>query len=232
MTTDSIEANERLLEELQADCIRTTKEEVWEALTGDADIAGEMLIQMDGRNRGYWSVILGMHQLMEPEAYRVLLEGAWSLDHQYVQHNAFDYPLEGDEEEEDNDDGRGSFYRMKEVLQECFEYAAFDIPDDLPETLTVYRGCYGLDAYDTACGFSWTLSPETGAWFANRKPFRDIFAVAHYDEAKGPCLVKATINRSDVVLYTNDREEQEVVTFAVKPHDVERIPHEERALTA
>ena len=156
---------------------------------------------------------------MERNSYGEFLENAWDHDHQHVQSYAMNFPRE----DEDGEDCSGSFINMGEVLQECFEYAAFSIPDDLPETLTIYRGCYGLSPTDTACGYSWTTSRKTGAWFANRKPFRDVFPVAHYDEALGPCLVKATIKRSDVMLFTNAREEAEIVTFAVKPWEAEQI---------
>lgn len=221
MTSTNIAAAfDELIDAVLSDCIAEDRETVVKALFhNDPDAALSVLVSMNGDNRGYWAVKLGMDQLMEPTAYGAFLENAWDHDHQYVQQYAMNFPRE----DEDGEDCSGSFTNMGEVLKECFEYAAFPIPDDLPETLTVYRGCYGLNRIDTGCGYSWTTSRKTGAWFANRKPFRDIFAVAHYDEDLGPCLVKATIKRSDVMLFTNEREEQEVVTFAVKPWTVKQI---------
>ena len=211
---------DELIDAVLSDCIAEDRKTVINALfNDDPDAARSVVYSMNGDNRGFWAVKLGMDQVMERTAYGAFLENAWDHDHQHVQSYAMNFPRE----DEDGEDLSGSFLNMGEVLEECFEYAAFPIPDDIPETLTVYRGCYGLNPVDTACGYSWTTSRKTGAWFANRKPFRDVFAVAHYDEAHGPCLVKATIKRSDIMLFTNEREEQEVVTFAIKPWEAEQI---------
>lgn len=65
------------------------------------------------------------------------------------------------------------------------------LKQELPEEMTIYRGGHEE-------GFSWTLSREVGEWFSNR-----------FDEDT-PFLEKV-IKKSDVLFYTNDRNEEEVV---------------------
>ena len=224
-TTTKLKCSRELLDSIQHDTINLSHEDIETALNGDADKAATLCFRMNGSNRGYWAVKFGMERLMHPKAYRSFLENAWDHDHQHVQNTAFSYGVITDKyDPEYNEDSLdGCFTLMESNLKQCFEYAAFPIPADLPETLTIYRGCYRLNAIDTACGFSWTLSKKTGEWFAKRVPFRDVFAVAHIGSSDGPTLVKTTIKREDVAMFTNGREEQEIVTFAVDLQNIEEI---------
>lgn len=73
------------------------------------------------------------------------------------------------------------------------------LTNDLPDQFTAYRA--GKED-----GFSWTLSKEVAEWFQQR--FKAQFG-------KVPFLER-TFKRSDVVFYTNDRNEQEVVILPQK----------------
>lgn len=67
----------------------------------------------------------------------------------------------------------------------------------LPNELTIYRG-YQRGRGRT--GISWTLVKETAAWFARRWP------------GKGePMVVVGRCNKTDVLGYTNGRNEQEII---------------------
>jgi hypothetical protein len=68
------------------------------------------------------------------------------------------------------------------------------LTEDLPDTFTAYRA--GKED-----GFSWTLDKEVANWFHNR--FKSQFG-------KIPFLTKE-FTKEDVVFYTNDRNEKEVV---------------------
>ena len=65
------------------------------------------------------------------------------------------------------------------------------LKEELPEEMTVWRGGH--------CeGFSWTLSREIGEWFVER-----------FGEETP--LLSMKVKKSDVLFYTNDRHEEEVV---------------------
>lgn len=73
------------------------------------------------------------------------------------------------------------------------------LTDGLPDRFTAYRA-------GKADGFSWSLDKKTADWFHNR--FKSQFGNI-------PFLTK-TFTKDDVVFYTNDRNEQEVVIIPVK----------------
>ena len=64
----------------------------------------------------------------------------------------------------------------------------------LPLNLWVYRG-------GTPYGFSWTLSRENACWFANR------FSIVGF----GQPVYALPINREDVIWYSDERGEEEIV---------------------
>jgi len=63
----------------------------------------------------------------------------------------------------------------------------------LPNEMTVYRG-------GEPDGFSWTLSRETGEWFSQR-----------FGQDLPLCSMK--VKKEDILFFTNDREESEVIVF-------------------
>ncbi len=68
---------------------------------------------------------------------------------------------------------------------------------ELPEQVTVYRGCSPLNEE----GFSWTLDQEKAEWFANR------FSRA------GSKVMKVTVPKSEIVAYLGGRGESEVILY-------------------
>ena len=78
-----------------------------------------------------------------------------------------------------------------------------------PEVLTVYRGCGTTKALK---GMSWTLSEEKARWFADR-----------FATGRGGVTYRAKIKKEDIVAYTNNRGEQEVIVDYRKIFDVERL---------
>lgn len=83
------------------------------------------------------------------------------------------------------------------LMMEPAELEAFD---QLPEVLTVYRGCYALNKW----GFCWSLNRA----IAERFPFCN-----RYGGEGRPLLVKATLKKSQVAALKLDRNEAEIVTF-------------------
>ena len=83
---------------------------------------------------------------------------------------------------------------------------------ELSNSVTVYRGYSGKKKYSK--GFSWTLSKEKALWFAKR--------LTKSGDKK--YLATTTINKSEIMLYTNERGEEEVVL----PLDSEREVHIEK----
>lgn len=73
----------------------------------------------------------------------------------------------------------------------------------LPETLTVWRGCYGFNYR----GLSWSLSDKIAEGFP--------FLLRYYHQGQRPLLVKGRVRRRDAVLIS-DREEQEIISSKVE----------------
>jgi len=74
---------------------------------------------------------------------------------------------------------------------------------------TVYRGVSGIGARRRIKGFSWTGSLETAAWFACR-----------YEDLVNPAVYQVTVEKKDVLWFTNERDEDEYVIClpdSVKP---------------
>lgn len=106
-----------------------------------------------------------------------------------------------------------------ENIQECldeWETVLFDTPfinerdammdsderkvlADLPEVVTVYRGCRQEENED---GFSWTLDRDRAAWFARRW---------HGDQTGDPIVLVGEIHKDEIVAYLDHRNEREII---------------------
>ena len=75
--------------------------------------------------------------------------------------------------------------------------------DQLPEVLTVYRGCYTVNKW----GFCWSLDRAVAERFPHRHRYRG--------EGR-PLLVKGALQKSQVAALKLERKEAEIVTF-VRP---------------
>ena len=72
--------------------------------------------------------------------------------------------------------------------------------EQLPEILTVYRGCYALNKW----GFCWSLDRAV----AERFPY-----LGRYAGEGRPLLIKGSIPKSEVAALKLDRSEAEIITF-------------------
>ena len=87
------------------------------------------------------------------------------------------------------------------------------LPSDGP--FTIYRGVSHV-GHRRGRGFSWTLSLDCACWFAMRYPKDDFM----------PAVYVANIGNDEMYCYTNQRNEQEIIT---RPRSCKRlkISHEE-----
>jgi len=111
--------------------------------------------------------------------------------------------------------------------------AAADFPIPAKGPVSIYRGTAGIDPKTASKGLSWTTSYETACWFA---------CAWRINTGKAnPLVLKATTNPSELIYWSNDREEVEVILrrpplFEIDPHSrvwagiarrVERARHAE-----
>jgi hypothetical protein len=93
----------------------------------------------------------------------------------------------------------------KKYLMDKEEYAYYE---SLPEEITVYRG---VGRRRAKYGLSWTDDEKVANWFKNRWE--------NITSDNEPMLLKAVINKKDVLAYLNSRGERELVV------DVNAIKH-------
>lgn len=80
---------------------------------------------------------------------------------------------------------------------------------DLPDEITVYRGEGDLSSPN---GYSYTLDINVATYFAIR-----------YSDSNEPRLIKAKVKKEDIIWYTNDRFEEEIIAYPNKIYDKEEI---------
>ena len=154
---------------------------------GDAEQAGELALLVKSHKKGYVAVKL-YESKVPPQAFAAYLDGAWSNTHAAVIRSA------------------GSRARLSRL----FEYAEFEIPETLPETVTCWRGTSHVSVTQAKRGISWSISRDVAAWFATR------FADSH--PRSKALLLKTTIPKSHILYYSDGRQEKEVAL--VRPPQV------------
>lgn len=91
----------------------------------------------------------------------------------------------------------------------------------LPDRFEIYRGCKGtfkiFDEEDIL-DYSWSLSPKVAAWFAQR------FRTPGF-------VIRATVDKADVVGYKDNRAEREILVHRDNVRDIElcETPRRERS---
>lgn len=80
----------------------------------------------------------------------------------------------------------------------------------LPDTVTIYRGCYAINKW----GLSWSLSQTIAESF----PFLN-----RYFRGDRPLLVTAQVRRQDIIAVKLDRDESEVIAYRPKHISTRRI---------
>ena len=110
------------------------------------------------------------------------------------------------------------------------------VPDNLTATikdhiddsgnLTIYRG--GLQVKNPGLCTSWTLSKEQAEWFAKRYIDRP--------DATDTVVYRGFVKATDIIGYTNDREEQEIIQYQsvenIEIVDKYEKPSDEKIATA
>lgn len=101
------------------------------------------------------------------------------------------------------------------LIRRMLSDAEFPVP--LSGMVTVYRGTVNVSADRAVRGLSWTTSKEVACWFACR--------------GKGTGLVlSATVEASDIIFWSNDRDENEVVLRKPPAIKIDDEPEHWRAL--
>jgi hypothetical protein len=109
--------------------------------------------------------------------------------------------------------------RTRACLRRWFEKAAFELPASLPDPVTVWRGASGVSADIAARGESWTTNRSMAAFFA-----------CDYRPRGEPVVVKRTVQRREVLMASEERQESELVILSKGPFEVDGTPDEWRAL--
>jgi hypothetical protein len=99
----------------------------------------------------------------------------------------------------------------REELNQMMDASERAVWDSLPETLTVYRGCYAFNKK----GLSWTLDRNTAERF---------LSLIRYWQSHQPLLLTGVAKKS-IAVYKADRNEQEIIAYGVKVLDEQRIAH-------
>jgi hypothetical protein len=84
------------------------------------------------------------------------------------------------------------------LIRRMMKCAKFDRPT-LPDPVTVYRGISRVGLKKGSRGLSWTLSRDVACWFAYRRDFPK------------PLVIRASVSPSEIILWDNDRSEEEVI---------------------
>lgn len=101
---------------------------------------------------------------------------------------------------------------VRKAVRSARKYGAPSFPEDLEgvEVFTVYRA--GEEPKDKAkYRISWTLDKEMALFFMNE-----------YGNRHASHLYRAKIRREDVIAYSNDRKEEEIMQYR-KVYDIEEI---------
>lgn len=163
---------------------KSLEETVDRAIAGDLDAVGWMYWHAHESMRAELMVLVWA--LGAPvEVQRELLMRVWDHEHHYLKN-----------------------WLSLADAKAMFTHAAFPVPADVPETLTVYRGGFGTSKRALAAGFSWTTDRDTACFFAMR--------YQGYDDWHTPMVLKATIRRDEIMLMEPEHREFEVVIFGAR----------------
>jgi hypothetical protein len=103
-------------------------------------------------------------------------------------------------------------------MRALFRAARFDT-SMLPETVTIWRGTSGLSRQEAARGWSWSTRRSTAAWFALRHAGQRV-----------PLVLQRTVPRTDIMHFSDDRDEAECVLSKIGPCKVDGDLEEWRRL--
>lgn len=139
------------------------------------------------------AALLALSSRMEPESWLRLLGENWTICDDLYRHKTMLSAMLGDE-------------GPRPSMMEADEFRAWE---DLPPTVTVYRGAGARNAN----GISWSLDREVAARF----PFLNRY------KAEDPTLFTARVEKRNVLAIKGDRNEREVITFSARIVESERL---------
>lgn len=151
---------------------------VMQTFSGDTEAADHLSLALRNDRRGCVAVLLWQAKI-PVKAFRVFLSNVWTHDHRYLIRAA----------------------GTRRRLIAMFRYAAFPLPDHLPDQLTVWRGTSRLTRQEARQGHSWTIDRDVACWFAMRFARQNGF----------PLLFRAVVKKTEIVLFSNERNENEAV---------------------
>lgn len=147
---------------------------------GDIDAVGELYLHLDEPHRAELMVMMSMFRF-PIESIREMLKMVWDHEHNHLVRMV-------------------GIQRVKAI----FRQANFKFPDETPETLTIYRGGFGISHRKLASGLSWTTNRDVACFFAMRY------------EGEDPLVLKAVIHREEIRLIDPDQRENEIVVFGAR----------------
>ena len=173
---------------VEKQCAKHAAEYVKPAFAGDVEAAFNLSCSLENDERGL--VAVAMWRAKVPGgAFRAYLSSVWVHDHRWVIEAA----------------------RNRRTLAYMFRYAAFPLPQELPDVVTLWRGTSKLPIDEARAGYSWTNDRDVACWFAMR-----------FAEHNGsPLLLAAEVAKTDIALFNHARNESEAVLM--RPPDSVRI---------
>ena len=87
--------------------------------------------------------------------------------------------------------------------------AAAEFPVPFSGTVTIYRGSAAVEVEKSVKGLAWTTSHEVACWFAYRL------------SNEKPLVLKATVPATEIIYWSNERRESEVILRSVPPLTVD-----------
>ena len=87
--------------------------------------------------------------------------------------------------------------------------------DELPDEITIYRGCSKKEINSNKIRYSWTLDKKVAEFFAYE--YANVGLTQSFDKVKSDFdVIEKTINKSEVIAYFNGRKESEILYYPKK----------------
>lgn len=146
------------------------------AFAGDVEAALILSVALEDSERGHVAVMMWRAKV-PLGAFRAFLSSVWDHDHRHLIRAA----------------------ATRRTLGHMFRYAAFPLPADMPERVTLWRGTSVLSLNEAKAGYSWTTERDVACWFAMRF------------ENPAPLVLATEVAKTDIALFGTERDESEAV---------------------
>jgi hypothetical protein len=167
-----------LAHQVAQQCVSHAAKYVKPAFAGDEEAAFSLSCSLENHERGL--VAVAMWRAKVPvDSYRAYFSSVWDHDHRFLIDAASN----------------------RRTLAYMFRYAAFPLPQELPSTVTLWRGTSKLPIKEAKEGYSWTTDRDVACWFAMR------FA----EQNNSPLVLIAEVAKTDIALFHQERNESEAV---------------------